>query len=279
VFQSQPGDETYNAVAVALAAGYRHIDTAQFYENEADVARAIRDSGIPRSDVFVTSKLWPFGTKADDEGEEGESYALYKAHGELATELALRACLRSAELLGGYVDLMLLHSPHGEDPPALYRALQEMQRRGLARSIGVSNFAERHLRRLLAAPGIVMVPAVNQIELHPFLWDEERAALIAYCHREGIVVESYSPLAQAERMDHPSVLAAATKHRSTPGQVLLRWGLQMGWVVLPKSVTPERIRSNLDLGHLALDGDDMASLCRVGDEDLHVCWDPVKDVP
>jgi diketogulonate reductase-like aldo/keto reductase len=248
VWQSAPGEETRRAVAEALAAGYRHVDTARAYRNEADVGAAIRESGVERRDVFVTTKLW----NAD--------------HGY---DKALRAVDRSLESLGmEEVDLYLVHWPVEGLRRDTWRAMERILADGKARAIGVSNYTARHLEEVLADARVP--PAVNQVEFNPFLFQKD---LLAQCRRAGVQLEAYAPLVRAHKMEHPVVQRTARKHGRTPAQVLLRWGLQRGLVVIPKSVRPERIRENCDLYGFELDAEDMAALDGL-DERYRTSWDP-----
>jgi methylglyoxal/glyoxal reductase len=248
VWQSAPGEETRRAVAEALAAGYRHVDTARAYRNEGDVGAAIRDAGVPRAEVFVTTKLW----NAD--------------HGY---DRALRAVDKSLESLGmEQVDLYLVHWPVEGLRRDTWRAMEQILADGKARAIGVSNYTIRHLDEVLGHAKVP--PAVNQVEFNPFLFQRE---LLAHCLRLGIQLEAYGPLARAHRMDHPALQRIARKHGKTPAQVLLRWGIQHDLVVIPKSVRPERIRENADLFGFALDAEDTAALDAI-DEGYRTSWDP-----
>jgi diketogulonate reductase-like aldo/keto reductase len=248
VYQAKRGEETRGAVAEALRAGYRHVDTAMIYENEADVGVAVRDSGIPRSDLFITSKLWN-----DDQGYDE----------------ALRAYDGALERMGlEYLDLFLLHWPEPGKRLDSWRALERLVGEGRLRAAGVSNFMVHHLEELLAVADIV--PAVNQIEVSPFLQQREvRAA----CRRYGIVVEAYSSLTKARRLDHPTLLTVADEADRTPAQVLLRWGVQHGLVVIPKSVRPARIAENAELFDFQLGNAHMETLDGL-EEGLVTGWDP-----
>jgi 2,5-diketo-D-gluconate reductase A len=223
VFQVPPA-ETEDVVLRAFGAGYRHIDTAAGYQNEAEVGEALRGSGLGRSDVFVTTKLFN-----DSHGYEN----------------AKRACRSSLERLGfDYVDLYLIHWPIPAEDKYVetWRALVELREEGLARSIGVSNFQPAHLRRVIDETGVT--PSVNQIELHPHLQQTELRRL----HAElGILTEAWSPLMQGAVLGDEPIVAAAAAHGKTAAQVVLRWHLQLGNVVIPKSVTQSRIEENLDV--------------------------------
>jgi diketogulonate reductase-like aldo/keto reductase len=252
VFRSPRGEETRNAVAHALAAGYRHVDTARSYNNERDVGAAIRDSGIPRSEIFVTTKLWN-----DDQGYDS----------------TLRACERSLKELGlDYVDLYLEHWPVPGRRLDSWRAMEKLLADGKCRAIGVSNFMRRHLEELLQHAKVV--PAVNQVELNPFLNQEE---VRRYCEARGIVVEAYSPLTKGYRLGHSLLGRIAGRYGKTPAQVLIRWCLQHGLVVIPKSIREERIRENANVFDFQISEEDMRILDGL-DEDLHTGWDPT-DVP
>jgi 2,5-diketo-D-gluconate reductase A len=229
VFQIPPED-TAEAVSHALRTGYRHIDTAAAYRNEAGVADGIARSGLDRSDVFVTTKLWN------------------RDHGR---DEALRSFERSLERLGfDYVDLYLIHWPvpsRGAYVPT-WQALTELQADGRARSIGVSNFEIGHLERIIGETGVV--PAVNQVELHPRLGQAE---LRRFHERVGILTEAWSPLGQGRVLGETVVNEIAAALDRTPAQVILRWHLQLGNVVIPKSVTPARMEENCRLFDFELD--------------------------
>jgi diketogulonate reductase-like aldo/keto reductase len=248
VYRARKGEETRRAVAEALRAGYRHVDTARIYNNEEDVGEAVRASGLPRAGVFVTTKLW----------NEDQGY-----------DAALRAFEASAARLDlGYVDLYLLHWPVPGKRLDSWRALERLAGEGRVRAIGVSNFLARHLQELLAHAEIP--PAVNQIEVSPFL---QQADVRSLCAKHGIAVEAYSPLTKGERLGHPVVTGIAGRIRRTPAQVLLRWGLQHGMVVLPKSTRPERIVENAALFDFELSPGEMAELDGL-EEGLVTGWDP-----
>lgn len=246
--QAAPGGEAREAVLHALRAGYRHIDTAALYDNEADVGAAVRDSGVPREEVFITTKLW----NSD--------------HGYEEAQEAARTSLRKLGL--DYVDLYLVHAPVPGGRLESHRGLEQLQRDGLARSIGVSNFGVHHLEELLSVASVP--PAVNQVEVSPFLTREE---LTAFCSEHGIIVEAYSPLTKGRRLGDPTVAAVAASHGVTAAQVLLRWSLQNGYVVLPKSVTPSRIEENADIFGFSLSVEDMKRLDGLNDEFV-TGWDP-----
>lgn len=219
-----PADEAQDVVAEALKVGYRHIDTAAIYGNEEGVGRAIPESGIPREELYITTKLWVSDFKAGQ------------------TKEALRTSLQKLGL--DYVDLYLIHWPSPEDEKYLeaWKALEELQAEGLTRSIGVSNFLPHHLDRV-AEVG-TKTPAINQIELHPAL--QQRQVQEANESR-GIKTQAWSPLAQGAVFGDEPIVKAAEAHGVSPAQVIIRWHLQQGRILFPKSVTPERIASNFDV--------------------------------
>lgn len=236
VFQV-PEPETTAAVAAALEAGYRSIDTAAIYGNEAGVGRALAESGIERDELFVTTKVWN-----SDQG----------------FDTTLRAFDASLDKLGlDRLDLYLIHWPTPERGLFVdtWRALERLLDEGRVRAIGVSNFEPAHLDRLIAETGTV--PAVNQVELHPAL---QNRATVAANARHGIVTEAWSPLAQGAVLGEASVTAIAARLGVTPAQVVLRWHLQQGRVVIPKSVTPARITENFDLFGFELTDDDLVAI-------------------
>jgi len=250
VWQTPSGETTRQAVAAALNAGYRHVDTARIYGNEADVGAALRDSGVARQEIFVTTKLW--------NADQGYDRALHAFDGSLK-RLGLE-----------YVDLYLIHWPVPGRRLESWRALERIHADGRARAIGVSNFLESHLQELLDAAK--QVPAVNQIEVSPFL---QRREIRALCARHRIVVEAYSPLTHGRRLDHPVLKDVAGRVGRSVAQVLLRWGLQQGLVVLPKSARPARIVENGALFDFSLDDRAMAELDAL-EEGLTTGWDPAE---
>ncbi|MDP5227416.1 MULTISPECIES: aldo/keto reductase [Arthrobacter] len=236
VFQV-PDAETTAAVSEALKAGYRSIDTAAIYGNERGVGQAIAESGIAREDLFITSKVWN-----SEQGFE-ETLAAYDA---------------SLEKLGlDYLDLYLIHWPAPANGRFIdtWKALEKIFSDGRVRAIGVSNFEPDQLEQLLTEATVV--PAVNQVELHPAL---QNRAVQAFGAERGIATEAWSPLAQGAALKDPSVLAIAEKHGRTPAQVILRWHLQQGRVVIPKSVTPSRIAENLDVFGFELSAEELTTI-------------------
>lgn len=248
VFRASRGEETRLAVGEALRVGYRHIDTARIYGNEQDVGAAIRESNVPRDEVFVTTKLW----------NEDQGY-----------DAALAAFDTSLRRLGlEYVDLFLLHWPVPGKRLESWRALERLLDERRVRAIGVSNFIERHLVELLAHAKVA--PAVNQLEVSPFLQQREVRAL---CERQGIAVEAYSPLTKGMRLRHPTVVGVAERLGRSPAQVLLRWGLEHGLAVLPKSTNPARIAENAALFDFELGVEELSRLDAL-EEGLVTGWDP-----
>ncbi|MEV0926366.1 aldo/keto reductase [Streptomyces spongiicola] len=246
-----PDDEAAKAVGTALEAGYRSIDTAAVYENERGTGAAVTSSGIPREELFVTTKLWN-----SDQGYD-------------ATLRAFDASLSRLHL--DYVDLYLIHWPMPARNTYVdtYKAFETILAEGRARAIGVSNFLPQHLERLLGETSAV--PAVNQIELHPQLQQAESRAFHA---KHGIATEAWSPLGSGRGLlEVPTIVAVAQKHGKTPAQVVLRWQVQLGNVVIPKSVTPSRIRENIDVFGFELDDDDLAAFAAL-DEGRRLGPDP-----
>jgi 2,5-diketo-D-gluconate reductase A len=236
VFQVPP-DETQRAVETALASGYRHIDTAAAYRNERGVGAAIAASGIPREEIFVTTKLW----------NSAQGY-----------ESTLGAFQKSVDRLGmDHVDLYLIHWPVPSEGRALdtWRAFEKIHAEGGSRTIGVSNFRVEDLEQLEREAE--MLPTVNQIELHPHF---PQAELRAWHREHGVATESWSPLAQGDLLANETIAAVAARHDRTPAQAILRWHLQLGNVVIPKSVTPKRIRENFALFDFELTDDDMTEI-------------------
>ncbi len=238
VFQIDPA-ETAQAVGLALDAGYRHIDTAEMYGNEKGTGEGVRASGLDRSDVFVTSKLNNGFHRPDD------------------ARKAFAATLADLDL--GYVDLFLIHWPlptqYDGDFVSTWKVLEELHQSGQARSIGVSNFQVAHLERLAAETDTV--PAVNQIEVHPYFTNEQ---VRAYGAEHGIATEAWSPIAQGGVLDDPVITAVAEKVGRTPAQVTLRWHIQRGDIIFPKSTTPARITENFALFDFELSAHDVDAI-------------------
>ncbi|MBQ0967641.1 aldo/keto reductase [Streptomyces sp. RS2] len=246
-----PDDEAQSAVALALEAGYRSIDTAAIYGNEEGTGRAIAASGLAREDLFVTTKLWN-----SDQGYDSTLRAFDASMAKLGLE---------------YLDLYLIHwpMPAREKYVDTYKAFEKLLADGRVRAIGVSNFLPEHLERLTAETSVI--PAVNQIELHPHL--QQHAAREVHAE-QGIATEAWSPLGSGKGiLDIPAIVAIAQKHGRTPAQVVLRWHLQLGNVVIPKSVTPSRIKENIDVFGFSLDTEDLAAISALN-EDRRLGSDP-----
>ena len=236
VYQSPPGEITLRSVRYALKIGYRHIDTAELYANESDVGRAVQESGIPREEIFITTKVW--------NSHQGYDSTLY-------------SCKESLRCLGlSYVDLYLIHWPVQGLGSETWKAMIKLLHEGKARAIGVSNYSIRELNELLDKSDII-VPAVNQVEFHPFLYQEE---LLRFCRNSKIQLEAYSPLTRAKRLNHPNIIEMAKKYGKTPSQVLIRWSLQHDLVVIPKSIHEARIKENSQVFDFHLEPDDMKLL-------------------
>ncbi|HOK82521.1 MAG: aldo/keto reductase [Clostridiales bacterium] len=247
-WRTPPGDICVNGVITALQAGYRHIDTAAVYENEESVGEGIIKSGVPREEVFLTSKLW--------NTDQGKDRALK------AFELSLK------KLKTGYLDLYLIHWPVAYDYKKTYpkemieswHVLETLYKEGRVKAIGVSNFLPHHMEDLLKEAEIA--PMVNQIELHPGCVQTEA---VDFCRQKGIVLEAWSPLCKARVFDNPTLLRIAAAHGKTPAQVLVRWSLQMGFVPLPKSVTPSRIIENAAVFDFGLTPSEMSEVTAISD--------------
>ncbi|MFC3677032.1 aldo/keto reductase [Ferrovibrio xuzhouensis] len=245
-------DEAALAVRTALQAGYRHVDTAAIYNNEEGVGAGIRAAGVKREEIFVTTKLWN-----DAQG----------------TDSVLKACEQSLQRLQlDYVDLYLIHWPAPRK--GLYvdtwRSLIRLQKEGRVRSIGVSNFTAEHLDRIVTETGVA--PVLNQIELHPRF--QQKALREADAARK-VATESWSPLGQGKLLQDPVIGAIATKHKRTAAQVIIRWHLDSGLVVIPKSVTPSRIKENFDVFGFTLDAEDMAKIAALDARDGRIGPDPM----
>ncbi|MGX5697194.1 aldo/keto reductase [Agromyces soli] len=232
-----PADEATSLALTAIDAGYRHLDTAAFYDNEAEVGRAVREAPVAREELFVTSKVWK-----DDNGYD-------------ETRRAFDASMRRFGL--DVLDLYLIHwpVPSTDRYVETWRALVELQREGRVRSIGVANFHAHHIERIVDETGVA--PVVNQVELHPWLPQRE---LRRFDAGRGILTEAWSPLARGRVLGDPVLAAIAAKHGRTPAQIVLRWHIQHGTVVIPKASSPGRLRENLDVFGFALDAADLAAI-------------------
>lgn len=227
---TDPGD-VERAIHAAVQTGYRSIDTASFYKNEAEVGQAIRSCGVPREELFITTKIWN-----EDQGYDKTLAAFEESRKRLGLDV---------------VDLLLIHWPGKDKYIDTWRAFEKLYREGFVRAIGVSNFQIHHLNKLIEASEIV--PAVNQVEFHPLLTQKE---LLAYTKEKGIQLEAWSPLMQGN-LDQPVLKEIAAKYGKTPAQVVLRWDLQHGVVTIPKSITPSRIAENADIFDFELTAEDM----------------------
>ena len=249
------GRQCKDAVRHALESGYRSIDSAEWYGNEQETGEAILEflakESLDRSDIFYTSKL-----------RRNSSY-----------DQAQKAIRNSVKACGlGYIDLYLLHSPYPDahSRSESWRACEEAVDAGLVRSIGVSNFGTRHLQELMTHE----LPVINQIDIHPFM---TRNADVAFCEKHGIKVEAWGPLARGERMDDPTLLAIAKKYGKSVAQCMLRWSLQRGFICIPKSVNPVRMKENRDVFDFRLSDKDMEIMTQL-DEYFVTDWDPIGDV-
>ncbi|ANY73224.1 glyoxal reductase [Paenibacillus ihbetae] len=234
VWKTKEGEEVIQSVKSAIAAGYRMIDTAAIYGNEEGVGQAIRESGVSRDELFITTKVWN-----DDQGYEKTLQAFETSRKKLGLEV---------------VDLYLVHWPGRDKYLETWKALIHLQKEGLVRSIGVSNFQIRHLEHIIEETGVV--PVVNQVELHPLLSQKE---LLAYARENNIVLEAWSPLMQGN-LDHPVLAQIAEKYGKTTAQVILRWDIQNGVIVIPKSIKEHRIRENANIFDFELSAEDMAAI-------------------
>lgn len=248
VYLINEGKELQNAINWAFKAGYRHIDTARFYENERGVGLAVKNSSIPRNEIFIVTKLW----------NDSHQY-----------DKALKAFDDSLNLLGlEYIDLYLIHWPGTNKRKEAWKALQKIYSEGRARSIGVSNYTIAHLEELLNESGLT--PAVNQVEFSPFLYQKD---LLEFCRKNEILLTAYSPLARGDKMENKTLNAVATKYKKTPAQIMIHWALELGIAAIPKSSSQKRIIENSQVFDFSLDQDDMNLLSSLN-EDYRVTWDP-----
>jgi diketogulonate reductase-like aldo/keto reductase len=250
VYQTASGDETVRAVRDAIEMGYRHIDTAKAYDNERDVGRAVKESGVPREEIFITTKLWN-----SDHGYDSTKRAFDDSRRQLGMS---------------YIDLYLIHWPVEGLRSESWRAMVELLERGDSRAIGVSNYTISHLEELLASSPVI--PAVNQVEFSPFLYQRD---LLGFCRDKGIQVEAYSPLTQGKKLKHTTLVALAKKYGKTPAQVLIRWAIEHELVVIPKSARRSRIEENADVFDFNISPDDLSALDGL-DEGFRTCWDPTN---
>jgi diketogulonate reductase-like aldo/keto reductase len=247
-YQMQNGNETYQAVLYALQIGYKLIDTAKMYGNEKDVGEALRKSGIPREEVFITTKLW----NSD--------------HGYQST---IDACDRSLKALGfSYLDLYLIHWPVGGLRNETWKAMESLLKAGKCRSLGVSNYMIWHLEELLENSSTT--PAVNQVEFSPYLYQKD---LLEFCRSHNIQLEAYSPLTKGHKLNDPKLMAIASQYSKTSAQILIRWALQQQVVVIPKSSRKERIRENSEVFDFSISAEDMKVLDSFN-QGLRTSWNP-----
>jgi diketogulonate reductase-like aldo/keto reductase len=248
VYLTKSGQECVNAVTWALEAGYRHIDTAKAYGNEKEVGEAVRNSGIKRENIFITTKLWN-----DDHGYES----------------ALKAFDKSLKTLNvDYIDLYLIHWPVKGKRKDSWKAFEKIYESGYCKSIGVSNYQINHLQELFSYANVI--PVINQVEFSPY---NNQKDLLDFCNKNKIILEAYSPLTRMQKLDDPKVLTIAKKHNKTVAQVLIRWAIEHEIVVIPKSAHKERIIENADVFDFELDAADMKTLNNL-DEGFRVSWDP-----
>jgi diketogulonate reductase-like aldo/keto reductase len=250
VYLTKSGNECINAVTWALEAGYRHIDTARIYGNEKEVGEAVRNSGIKREELFITTKLWN-----DDHGYDS----------------ALKAFDKSLKTLNvHYIDLYLIHWPVKGKRKDSWKALEKIYESGYCKSIGVSNYMINHLDELFSYANIK--PVINQVEFSPYNYQID---LLDVCNKNKITLEAYSPLTRMKKLDDPKVLPIAIKHKKTVAQILIRWAIEHELVVIPKSAKKERIIENADVFDFSLDNSDMKILDSL-DEGFRCSWDPTK---
>jgi len=248
MYRSPRGQKSFSTVQYALQFRYRHIDTAAFYKNEREVGDAVRQSGIPREEIFVTTKLWN-----EDHGYDRTLRGFEKSMNELNLD---------------YVDLYLIHWPVSGKRMDSWKALQNIYREGRCRAIGVSNYLIRHLQELLSETDVI--PAVNQVEFSPFLYQKE---LLEYCRSKEILLEAYSPLTKGERLKDANIAKVAITYHKTPAQILIRWGLQHDLIVLVKSNQVERIEENGSAFDFEINEEDMRFLDSLN-ENYRASWDP-----
>ena len=234
-FKMRPGEETQNAISHALKVGYRHIDTATIYKNEADVGIVVKKSGINREEIFITTKLWN-----DNHGYEN----------------TIKAFEKSLKIMGlSYVDLYLIHWPLKKLETETWKAMEKLYEENKCRAIGVSNYAIRHLKIILEQSNII--PMINQVEFNPYIYQKE---LFDFCQKRKIVLEAYSPLTKGKKLEDPRLNKIALNYSKSPAQVLIRWAIQRDVVVLPKSSKNERITENADVFNFIIEKRDMEEI-------------------
>lgn len=253
VFRSAEGKEAREAVRLSLELGYRHIDTAMIYGNEQSVGEAVRESSLPRSEIFVTTKLWNA-----DQGYDSALEALETSLGKMGLE---------------QVDLYLIHWPVQDKRLDSWRALETLYQQGRCRAIGVSNYMVHHLEELLEVAQVT--PAVNQIELTPYNY-RSRKDVVDFCRQHRIQVQAYSPLTRGQKLKDPRLVDIAQRYNKSTAQILIRWALERELIVLPKSAHPERIKENAAIFDFSISKEDL-ELLESFDEGLHVAWNPVNE--
>lgn len=247
------GKDVKNSVKWALELGYRHIDTAFFYDNEKEIGEAIRESGINRDDIFITTKLWN------------------DMHGY---EKTLKAIDRSLKNLGlSYVDLYLIHWPVSKTRTETWKTMEKICKEGKARAIGVSNFTIRHIKELL--PHVDIMPVVNQVEFTPFLYQKE---LLDFCESYKIKIEAYSPLTRGQKFNEPLLIELSHKYKRSIAQILIRWGLQQNLIELPKSIHYDRISENSKVFDFEISNEDMIALNNLNENFRVTVWNPESDM-
>jgi diketogulonate reductase-like aldo/keto reductase len=251
VWDMSAGKETLNALKWAFEVGYRHVDTAKLYGNERQVGEAVRKSGIPREELFVVTKLWN------------------NDHGYKKALAAFDASLKRMGL--DFVDLYLIHWPEPGVRDKSWRALEKIYDDGRARAIGVSNYTIRHLEEVLEIGTVV--PAVNQVEFHPWLFQED---LLKFCRSKSIALEAYSPLTKGKKLRDRALGKMAKKYSRSPAQILIRWALQHEVIVIPKSSNKKRIRENANIYDFSISDEDMRTLDAFN-RDMHITWDPTDE--
>ncbi len=242
------GYEVEKAVEVALEAGYRHFDTASIYGNEKEIGNTLRNLGVKREDIFITSKVWN-----DDQGFDNTMKAIDISLDKLQTD---------------YVDLYLVHWPLPDKRKSTWEAMIDIYDGRKARSIGVSNYTSDHIEELMKYSSIT--PVVNQIEITPFLYQKD---LVSNCESFDIKIEAYSPLLKGKKLDDPNIVKIGKKYNKSSAQVLIRWSLEKGFIVLPKSANADRIKENIDVFDFELNSEDMSLLDSL-DSNIRISWDP-----
>ncbi len=248
VYAPQQQDEVGQAVESALSLGYRLVDAASIYGNEREVGQALNQSGVPRKDLFITSKVW-----MDDMGYDSTLRAFDKSLKDLALD---------------YMDLYLIHWPKDQHRKDTWKALESLYEQGVVKSIGVSNYYQKHLEELFVYANVC--PAINQIELSPFCYLPKE---LAFCRKNNIQIEGYAPVVRGQKKDHPVLIDIARKYGKSTYQVLIRWVIEQGAITIPKSIQPERMVENAEVFDFKLDEEDLARMAVLYDN-TRVAWDP-----